>query len=389
MKTKHLIPLVLLFVCALVVATLWLGRTTARAQNGIVYVSQSPTAPYSTFKYPTGLTISLGANNSLDFYIADTGNNVIRYWNSLSGGSPTVLAGNGSAGYVDGTLSSSEFSSPTGLWGGTYSWLYQYGCGGGRKCTITYYYTKLYVNDTGNHVVRLVCSGSVPSGCTSGTVTTVAGNGTDGYVNGSSLSAEFGGLAGDRYGSEWYFFDMQNNTIRGWNGSSVTTWAGTGQAGLLNGYITSAEFGMPASAAWDTNSNMYVTDMANYVLRKIDPSGSVTTLAGSGQAGYADGTGGAAEFNLPTVMAFNSSDGHLYVADSGNNMVRRVDTSGNVTTYVGQRSGGYADACGTQAKFATPTEAVAYNGYLYVSDTMNNAIRQVNLSNGCVTTYIH
>jgi hypothetical protein len=373
MKTKHLIPLVLLFVCALVVATLWLGRTTARAQNGIVYVSQSPTAPYSTFKYPTGLTISLGANNSLDFYIADTGNNVIRYWNSLSGGSPTVLAGNGSAGYVDGTLSSSEFSSPTGLWGGTYSWLYQYGCGGGRKCTITYYYTKLYVNDTGNHVVRLVCSGSVPSGCTSGTVTTVAGNGTDGYVNGSSLSAEFGGLAGDRYGSEWYFFDMQNNTIRGWNGSSVTTWAGTGQAGLLNGYITSAEFGMPASAAWDTNSNMYVTDMANYVLRKIDPSGSVTTLAGSGQAGYADGTGGAAEFNLPTVMAFNSSDGHLYVADSGNNMVRRVD----------------ADACGTQAKFATPTEAVAYNGYLYVSDTMNNAIRQVNLSNGCVTTYIH
>lgn len=390
MKTKQLLPAALALVCVTFAGVSWLATGTVRAQSGITYVSQSPSAPYHTFKYPTGLAVSPSANSSLDIYVADTGNNVIRLWNSLSGGTPGVLAGNGTKGYVNGSLSSAEFDSPTGLWGGTYSWVYQYGCGRG-KCTITYYYTKLYVNDTGNHVIRLICSGAVPSGmCTSGTVTTVAGNGTDGFVNGSSLSAEYGALAGDRNqsGSQWYVFDTQNNAIRSWNSTAVGTYAGTGQPVFLNGVLSSAEFNEPTSAAWDGGSNMYVADMAN-AIRKIDTSGNVTTLAGSGVRGYADGNGGGAEFDLPTGVAFNPSDGHLYVADSGNNMIRRVSTAGNVTTYAGARAGGHVDACGTQARFATPTEEVILSGKMYVSDTMNNDIRVIDLSNRCVSTYVH
>jgi DNA-binding beta-propeller fold protein YncE len=128
--------------------------------------------------------------------------------------------------------------------------------------------------------------------------------------------------------------------------------------------------------------------MGNHAIRMIDTGGYVTTLAGSGQAGYADGTGSQALFNLPTAVIFNAADGMTYVADSHNNCIRRIDSSGNVTTYAGSTEAGRVDGSLAQARFDGPVDLVINNGYMYVSDSRNNCIRRIDMANGQVSTYI-
>jgi Repeat of unknown function (DUF6923) len=390
---------------------------TASAQSGAVYVFTTYASyQFHTLYHPTGLVASNTADAGLFLDISDSSNHVVRQFESNGGSaSLTVLAGtSGTAGYVDGTTSSAEFDYPTGLYGGVSEWKKLICNSSPSSATSTaspspqlpppncYYlpqlYTLLYVSDAKNYVVRRICAGAPPSGGTcnatiANTVATVAGNHTQGLVNGASSSAEFATLGGISYLSStglFYIADAQNNVVRGWNQSqsTVTTYAGTGTAGLIDGSVTSAEFYVPSKITWDSSGNAYVTDTANNVIRKIDTSGNVTVFAGSGTAGYRDGQGVSAEFNMLCGIFFNPADGYLYVADSGNNMIRKVSLSGSVTTYTGATTGGLVNGSLSQARFGCPMDIVILNGYMYVSDAMNNVIRRIDMTLGQVSTYI-
>jgi Repeat of unknown function (DUF6923) len=388
---------------------------TASAQGGPVYVFTSYASyQFHTLYHPTGLAASNTADAGLFLDISDSSNHVIQEFHS-NGGTATLslLAGrSGTPGYVDGSTSSAEFDYRTGLYGGVYEWK-KLICSSSPTSPSSatspspdypppncYYlpqlYTFLYVSDAKNYVVRRICWGAPPSGgdCNAtiaNTVATVAGNHTAGLVNGASSSAEFAALGGISYlpsKALFYIADAQNNVIRGWNLSSVTTYAGTGTAGLIDGSLASAEFTLPAKIVWDNSGNGYVTDTANNVIRKIDTSGNVTVLAGSGTAGYRDGQGVSAEFNWPCGIFFNPADGYLYVVDSWNDMIRKVSLAGNVTTYTGATTGGLVNGSLSQARFGCPMDIVILNGYMYVSDAMNNVIRRIDMTLGQVSTYV-
>ncbi|MGH9476310.1 MAG: hypothetical protein ACRD1C_08245 [Terriglobales bacterium] len=354
---------------------------TTWAQSGPTVISVNLYAPNPTgdLARPTGLTYSPSPYNEL--FIADTGHNEIK--DCIVGGSCSVIAGNGTAGYVDGYVTEAEFNAPTGLSGGRryedlhgaiYSWI------------------DLYVNDTMNHVLRRICSGPAPpnSYCNTnaGTVHTVAGTGQSGYVNGPATSAEFSFVAGTIGGS--YIADSANNVLRYFDGANVNTFAGNGSPGLLNGPAAQSEFSAPTDLIQDYDNNTYVVDAGNQAIRKIDFSGNVTTLAGNGQIGYVDGPGSSAEFYLPTAAAWNPADGSIYVSDTLNNVIRRIDPSGSVTTYGGlQGQPGLVDGPLASAEFDLPTGIAVSGTTMFVADTMNGVIREVNMSTGQVTTAVH
>jgi DNA-binding beta-propeller fold protein YncE len=106
------------------------------------------------------------------------------------------------------------------------------------------------------------------------------------------------------------------------------------------------------------------------------------------QPGWADGQGTSACFSRPTAVVFNSADNMLYVADSHNNCIRRIDASGNVTTYAGTSEPGLVNGSLSQARFSMPTDLVILNGFMYISDSMNNVIRRIDMNACIVSTFI-
>lgn len=345
---------------------------------------------FNVLKHPTGMTITV-LDNVL--YIADTDNNVIRSF-SLNGGTLQTVAGSGTTGYVDGARLSAQFNGPTGIVGVRQQ-------AAATRTGGPYFWSRLYVNDAANHVVRRICIGNPPpasqQGCSAtstNNVVTLAGTQTQGFVDGTGSAARFAAMGGlSAPGSsgllDFYTVDTQNHAIRDVNSSgTVTTYCGTGTAGYVNGFRTNSQWNMPSKATWDSAGNMYVTDTANYMLRKIDTAGNVTSFAGSGQWGYADGSATVAKFKLPTGVAYNPSDGFIYVADSHSNVIRRVDSAGNVSTYAGTGTPGLTNGSLSQAQFSCPSEVIILNNLMYVSDTCNNVIRRIDMTSGVVSTYI-
>ena len=155
-----------------------------------------------------------------------------------------------------------------------------------------------------------------------------------------------------------YVADSANNTIRKVTPAGVvTTLAGlAGSCGSADGTGSAARFYCPAGVAVDSAGNVYVADMHNNTIRKVTPAGVVTTLAGlAGSPGSADGTGSAARFNDPYGVAVDSA-GNVYVADTGNNTIRKVTPGGVVTTLAGLAgSAGSADGTGSAARFDYPS----------------------------------
>jgi DNA-binding beta-propeller fold protein YncE len=140
----------------------------------------------------------------------------------------------------------------------------------------------------------------------------------------------------------------------------VTTFAGSGEEGYANGIGTEAEFNWPEGLAFDRAGNLYVTDYDNHRVRKISPKGEVTAFAGSGEEGYANGTGTEAQFAGPAGLAFDRA-GNLYVADFGDHRIRKISPKGEVTTFAGSGERGYANGTGTEAQFDSP-ESLAFDG---------------------------
>jgi hypothetical protein len=234
----------------------------------------------------------------------------------------------------------------------------------------------LYVADTGNYTVRKV----TPAGI----VSTLAGvAGVRGEVDGTGSAARLfdpQNLAVDGAGNI-YVSDGMGDVIRMITQAGVvTTLAGTpGTAGSADGTGSAAMFNDPTGINVDGAGNVYVADYGNDTVRKIAPGGVVTTIAGSPlTVGGADGTGSAASFNGPAGLGVDSS-GNIYVADSGNDTIRMINPAGFVTTVAGQ--GGDADSVdglATNARFNSPGDvSVDNSGVAFVADALNSTIRRV------------
>ena len=202
-------------------------------------------------------------------------------------------------------------------------------------------------------------------------VTSIVGGGTSGFKNATGTAARFGNCWGfvlDASGN-FYIADANNNVIRKVTpGGTASTFAGSGATGNTDATGASASFNGPYDIAIDGSGNLFVADQYNNTIRKITPAGVVTTFAGSGNPGSADGTGTAASFNLPEGLAFDSN-GNLFVADMNNNTIRKITAAGVVTTIAGSGQIGTGDGLGLTATFAYPSDLTVDSvGNIYVAD---------------------
>lgn len=300
------------------------------------------TGTNAQFKFPRGVAVDASGN----VYVGDDGPYNIKIRKITPSGVVTTLAGS-TQGYADGTGTAAKF----------------------------YDIQALAVDASGNIIVA--DNSKIRKITPSGVVTTLAGS-TSGYVDGIGTSAKFSnpfGIAVDVSGNI-YVADMSNNRIRKITPSGVvTTLAGSTQ-GSIDGIGTAAQFFQPYGVAVDTSGNVYVTDTYNDKIRKITPSGVVTTLAGSTQ-GSVDGTGTNARFYRPWGIAVDSS-GNVYVGDYGNWKIRKITPLAVVTTFAGGSGYGDTDGSGNLATFkSTIGISIDSQNNLYVGDTENHKIRKI------------
>lgn len=238
----------------------------------------------------------------------------------------------------------------------------------------------LYIADQLNARIRKVTP--------DGVISTVAGNGTAGYAGdaGAATSAQLNnpcGVAVDKSGT-LYIADTRNHRIRKVTaGGTISTVAGTGEAAFEGdgAAATAAKINMPLAVALDAAGTVYFTDTANNVVRKIASDGTISTVAGTSLPGF-NGDGGAAtsaELNQPTGLTFDSS-GNLYIADTFNQRIRKVATDGTISTVAGSGANGFGGDGGqaVNAAFSYP-ENIAFDaaGNLFVADSINSRIRMI------------
>lgn len=275
--------------------------------------------------------------------------------------SPVVstLAGNSNEGFVNGTGSAAKFNYPVGI------------------CTDAS--GNVYVGDASNHAVRKITP--------AGVVTTFAG-GTQGFTNATGSSAQFNvplGICMDATGN-FYAGDIGNYAIRKISPSAIVTTLAGGSEGNTNGSGGAASFRQPVGVCADAGGNIYVADNKNHLIRKITAAGVVTTFAGSGVAGNADGTGTAAQFEEPYGICIDAQ-GNLYIADNVSSRIRKITPAAVVTTIAGTAGTGFADGNAAIAKFDQPNGVcVDAQGNIYVTDYNNNRIRKITPA-GVVSTF--
>jgi sugar lactone lactonase YvrE len=317
----------------------------------------------------------LAVDSSRNVFIADSGHHVIREANRSTGLLTSIAGTLSSNGYSGdgGPATSAKLNFPQGV---------ALDSAG-----------NLFIADTGNNCIRKVVLStgvistiagvSVPlSGCTPGF------SGDNGAATGATLNGPLA-VALDSSGSLLYIADTGNNVIRKIVLSTgvITTVAGTPGAGGYSGdggLATSANLHNPQSVAVDSSGNLYIADTANFVIREVS-GGNISTVAGNNTSGGGcqtttscnnAGPATSAQLNNPQGVAVDSS-GNLYIADTGNNIIRKV-AGGTISTVVGNGTAGFVAGSATRAELLAPN-ALAFDssGTLYIDDAGNQAIRKV------------
>jgi len=323
----------------------------------------SADGPATTARY--GGLLGLATDRNGTIYVADSGNNNFR--KVTASGDTTTLAGialDVASGFADGTGAAARFNNPAG--------------------TAVDAAGNIYLADRANHVIRKITP--------AGVATTLAGApGVPGSADGTGTAARFSSpnsVALDSAGNA-YVADTNNHIIRKVRPSGETsTLAGTaGAVGWADGTGADARFWYPYGTAVDTAGNVYVTSAGT--VRKIDPNGVTTTLAGhASDVGYVDGTGSSARFAIPYGITVDAS-GNLFVTEPPDGptiaRIRKITPAGVVTTVAGAEQG-TTDGNGTAARFHNPYGVtVDAAGNLFVADSFNQIIRKIS-PQGAVTT---
>ena len=218
---------------------------------------------------------------------------------------------------------------------------------------------------------------------------TFAGSGTAGSIDSTGTNATFGKIEGISLDSKGNIFiaGLGNNLIRKITPEGVvTTFAGSGAVGSSDGTGIAATFNGPSYMVIDSLDNIYLTDIANHLIRKITPDAVVTTFAGSGTKATTDGTGTAASFNSPWGIAIDSN-GNLFVSEFAGHVIRKITPGAVVTTFAGSGTAGSLDSKGILASFKDPMDIdIDSNNNIFVGDRGNHKIRKIT-SEGVVTTF--
>lgn len=363
----HAVGSLPLFVLPIVCALLTAGP--APSQGNIATIAGNGSAGYSGdgglainagLSHPRGLALDSSGN----LYISDVDNHRIRRVSPA--GIIFTVAGNGTAGFSgDGGMAvNAALADVTSL--------ALDGAG------------NLYIADRGNRRVRKVTA--------DGIIATIAGTGISGFSGdgGPATSAQLNTPASIMFAAgNLYIADSSNQGIRrvGSDGT-ITTIAGNGVKGFSGdgGPATSASLATPLGMAMDSFGNLYIADGDNNRVRRISPGGVITTVAGNGVGQFAGDLGPAvsASLNIPEDVAVDTA-GNLFVADAGNNRVRKVDGAGIITTLAGTAQNGFSGDGGpaTQAMLNFPWGLTTNStGTVYIADRVNNRVRTVSAGGG-------
>ena len=336
------------------------GGISTYAGNGTQgYAGDGGAATAARLNDPEGAA-AVAANG--DLYLADTDNNVIRKV-AFATGIITTVAGTGSPGFTGtgGPATAAKLKTPEDV---------ALAANG-----------DIYIADTGNHVIRKVAAAT-------GIITTVAGDGSPGSIGdgGLATAARLNSPRGIQVAAngDLYIGDRNNNKIRKVSAATgvITTYAGTGTAGLVNGAAGTARFDHPQGLHLTSAGDLYVADAGNHAIRIVSAGGAVTTFAGTGTAGYTGNGGLATNARLSAPEAVHlAPSGDVYIADTGNQVIRRVAVgSGIISTIAGTGVAGFAGDGGpaSAARFDSPRGlAISPTGVYYVADKNNHRIRRI------------
>ncbi|OYU82744.1 MAG: hypothetical protein CFE24_14335, partial [Flavobacterium sp. BFFFF2] len=326
------------------------GQTSTLAGSGAA-ASADGTGAAASFSRPTGVALDAAGNT----YVADQYNHKIR--KITPAGVVSTFAGSGSVGSADGTGTAASFNLPFGL---------TVDAAG-----------NVFVADSGNNKIRKITP--------AGVVSTFAGSGAQGAADGPATAASFYFPTGVKLDTSGNLFvaDFSNHKIRKISPTGDTsTFAGSGSTGSADGTGTAASFFDPVGIEMDAAGNLYIADKSNQKIRKITAAGVVSTFAGSGAIGAANGASNVASFNYPQGVAIDRL-GQIYVADGSNNLIRKISTSGVVSTLAGSGIAGAEEAAGTSARLSLPINLTVDSDLtVYVADYFNNKIRKIAQPNG-------